>query len=79
MLPKAPRPDLSKLPASGLGPDGKLRRMTDEERAHAIESARRRLAEIAEMTDDDPSGAFEEFMRSVDESRPHRPLFRGMY
>jgi hypothetical protein len=37
------------------------------------------LAEIAEMTDDDPPGAFEEFMRSVDERRPHRPLFHGMY
>ena len=79
MMPNLLRPDLSKLPPSGLGLDGRLRRMTDEERKHHIESARQRLAEIAEMTDDDPSGAFEEFMRSVDESRPHRPLFQGMH
>jgi hypothetical protein len=31
------------------------------------------------MTDDDPSGAFEDFMRGIDEGRPHRPLFQGMY
>ena len=79
MMPNAPRPEQSKLPPSGLGPDGKLRPMTDEERRVHIESARQRLAEIADMTDDDPSGAFEEFMRNVDESRPHRPLFEGMY
>jgi hypothetical protein len=79
MVPSIPRPDPSKLPPSGLGPDGKLRRMTEEEQRLHIESVRRRLAEIAEMTDEDPPGAFEEMMRSIDESRPHRPLFKGMY
>jgi hypothetical protein len=79
MVPNLPHPDPSKLPPSGLGPDGKLRRMTEEEQRFHIESVRRRLAEIAEMTDEDPPGAFEEMMRSIDESRPHRPLFKGMY
>ena len=74
-----PRPDPSKIPPSGLGPDGKLRRLTHEEHKCLIESASQRLAEIAEMTEEDPPGAFEEVMRSIDESRPHRPLFRGMY
>jgi hypothetical protein len=78
MMSPGARPNLSKLPPSGLGPDGKLPRLTDEERRRLIESARQRLAEIAEMTDDDPPGAFEEFMRNLDENRPHRPLFKGM-
>jgi len=79
MFPHALRPDLSKLPPSGFGPDGRLPCMTAEERRNHIEPARRRLAEIAEMTDDDPDGSFDEFMRGVDESRRHRPLFAGMY
>ena len=53
----SPRP----LPPSCLGPDGKLPRLNDEERRQHLESVRRRLAEIEDMTDDDPPGAFEEF------------------
>jgi hypothetical protein len=53
--------------------------MSDEERRQLLESARRGLAEIAKMTDDDPPGAFEEFMRGLDEGRPHRPMFKGYY
>jgi hypothetical protein len=79
MMPDVPRPDLSKLPPSGLGPDGKLRRMTQEEQRRCIESVQRRLAEIAEMLDEDPPGAFEAFMRNFDEDHPHRPQFEGMY
>jgi hypothetical protein len=37
------------------------------------------LAEIAEMTDEVPPGAFEEMMRSIHDSRRHRLLFKGMY
>jgi hypothetical protein len=44
-----------------------MRKMTDEERRQVLESARRRLAEIDQMTDEDPPGAFEEFMRGLDE------------
>jgi hypothetical protein len=79
MIPDVPRPDLSKLPPSGLGPDGKLRRMTEEEHRAWIEAARRGLAEIAQMTDEDPPGAFETFMQNFDEDHPHRPQFQGMY
>jgi hypothetical protein len=78
MIPDLPRPDLSKLPPSGLGLDGKLRRMTEEEQRLHIESVRQRLTEIAEMTDEDPPGAFEAFMRNFDEDHPHRPQFEGM-
>ena len=77
--PKSPDVNLDSLPPSCLGPDGKLRKMTDEERRQLLESARRRLAEIDQMTDEDPPGAFEEFMRGLDEGRPHRPMFKGYY
>ena len=69
------------LPLSGLGTDGKIIPMTDDERRAWREAARRRLAEIAQMTDDEgePSDAMEQMMRGIDEHRPHRPLFTGMY
>jgi hypothetical protein len=67
------------LPPSGLGPDGKLRRMTDEEHRQYIESARRRLREIAEIPDDPNDPPDEVWMRGIDEMRPHRPLFQGYY
>ncbi len=67
------------LPPSCLGPDGKLRQMSDEERLERLESIRRRMAEIDQMTDDDPPGAFEEFLRGLDEGRPHRPMYKGYY
>ncbi len=80
-LPKPESPDvnLDALPPSCLGPDGKLRRMSEEEHRLYIESALRRLDEIDQMTDEDPPGAFEEFMRGLDEGRPHRPQFKGYY
>jgi len=65
------------LPPSCLGPDGKLPRMSEEERRQRLESMRTRLAEIEQMTDEDPPGAFEEFMRGLDEGRAHRPMFKG--
>jgi hypothetical protein len=67
------------FPPSCLGPDGKLPRMSDEERRRHLESVGRRLADIEQLTDDDPPGAFEEFMRGLDEGRPHRPMFKGYY
>jgi hypothetical protein len=53
--------------------------MAEKEHRAWIEAAQRGLAEIAQMTDDDPPGAFEAFMRNFDESHPHRPQFEGMY
>jgi hypothetical protein len=73
------RPPVDELPPSGLGPDGKIIPMTDEERRARCEAARQRLKEIAQMTDEDPPGSYEQFMRNLDEGRPHRPLFKGMY
>ncbi len=67
------------LPASGLGPDGKLKIETEEERRHRLESARRRLREIAEIPDDPDDPPDEEWMRGIDEMRPHRPVFKGSY
>jgi hypothetical protein len=69
------------LPPSGLGPDGKIVPMSDQERVACCEAARRRLAEVARMIDEEaePPDALEQFMRGIDETRPHRPLFRGLH
>ena len=67
------------LPKSCLGPDGKIPAMTEEERHQRSEALRETLEAIAKMPDDDPPGSFEEFMRGIDEGRPHRPMFKGMY
>jgi hypothetical protein len=70
---------LGRLPPSCLGPDGRFREETEEERRNRLESARRRLREIAEIPNgpDDPPD--EEWMRAIDELRPHRPVFKGSY
>jgi len=67
------------IPPSGLGPDGKLKLESEDERRVRLESARRRLREIAEIPDgpDDPPD--EEWMQAIDELRPHRPVFKGSY
>ncbi len=67
------------LPPSCLGPDGKFKPMSDEEHRQYIESALRRLDAVERITDDDPPGAFEAFMRGIDEGRPHRLLFKDYY
>ena len=67
------------LPTSGLGPDGKLKIESDEERRQRLESARRRLREIAEIPDEPDDPPDEEWMRGIDDMRPHRPVFKGCY
>jgi hypothetical protein len=79
MKPELPETSMEPLPPSCLGRDGKLPRMNDEERGKRLESVRQRFAEIGQMTDEDPPGTFEEFMRGLDEGRPHRPMFKGYY
>ena len=81
MKPEPIHPPVGELPPSGLGPDGKIIPMSDEERRAWCEAARRRIAEIAQMTDreGEPPEAMEQMMRGIDEGRPHRPLFKGMY
>ena|SRR5271157_2384100 len=67
------------IPPSGLGPDGKLRVMTEEEHREYIESALRRIDAIEEIPDDPNDPPEEEWMRAIDELRPHRPVFKGCY
>lgn len=59
--------------------NGRLLPRTDEERAADAERARAALARMAEISDDDPPGETEEFMRAIDSHRPDRPLFEGYY
>jgi len=73
------RPPTGVFPKSCLGPDGKIRRISEEERRQRSDALRKTLDAIAHIPDDDPPGAFEEFMRGIDEGRPHRPMFKGMY
>jgi hypothetical protein len=67
------------LPPSCLGPDGKLKIMTEEEHRQYIESALRRLREIEQIPNDPDDPPDEEWMRGIDEMRPHRPQFKGQY
>ncbi len=67
------------LPPSCRGPDGKLRRMTEEEHRQYIESALRRVKEIEQIADDPSDPAEEDWMRGIDAMRPHRPLFKDYY
>jgi hypothetical protein len=67
------------IPPLGLGPDGKLKPESEEDRRLRLESALLRLREIAEIPNgpDDPPD--EEWMRAIDEQRPQRPVFKGCY
>ena len=67
------------LPPSCLGPDGKFKREREEERRKRLESARQRLREIAQIPNEPNDPPDEEWMRGIDEMRPHRPLFEGCY
>jgi hypothetical protein len=62
-----------------LDAHGRALPRTDAERAAGRDALRQALREIAAMPDDDPPGETEEFMRSIDAGRPHRPLFEGMH
>ena len=79
--PESPPVNLESLPPSCLGPDGKLPRMSEEEHRRYVESALRRLDEVEQIPDgeDDPPDALEQMMRGIDETRVHRPLFKGYY
>jgi hypothetical protein len=79
MKPETLSRPLGALPPSGLGPDGKLIRLSEDERRERRESARRRLAEVSQIPDDPTDPPDEEWMRGIDEMRPHRPQFKGQY
>jgi hypothetical protein len=77
MKPEAADLRVDSLPPSCLGPDGKFREESDDARKQRLESARRRLREIAEIPNDPNDPPDEEWMRAIDELRPHRPVFKG--
>jgi hypothetical protein len=81
MKPVSQEPKPQSLPPSCLGPDGKLPLLSEEEHRRYIESALRRLDEIEEIpdSDDDPPDALEQMMKGIDETRPHRPMYKGYY
>jgi hypothetical protein len=53
--------------------------MSDDERLGRSAAALRALTALAKLPDSDPPGTDELVMRGIDEGRPHRPLFEGMY
>ena len=77
--PREQKPE--SLPPSCLGLDGKLPIFSEEEHRRYIESALRRLDEIEEIPDgdEDPPDALEQMMKGIDETRPHRPMYKGYY
>ncbi len=77
--PKMVELKLGPLPPSCLGPDGKFREETEEERRTRLESARRRLREITEIFNDPDDPPDETWMRSIDELRPYRPVFTAIF
>ena len=79
MNPKSIEWKPGSLPPSGLDPNGKLKLETEHERVQRLESARRRLREIAVMPDDPDDPPDEEWMWGIDELRPHRPVFKGCH
>jgi hypothetical protein len=79
MKPETIPAPVGKIPPSGLGPDGKLLQLSEVERRERRESARQRLVEISQIPDDPNDPPDEEWMRGIDEMRPHRPQFKGYY
>jgi len=59
---------------------GRILPISEEQRAARREAAIRALRAISEITDEtDTDDRWEEIYRNIDESRPHRKLFEGMY
>jgi len=79
MTPKTLELNCQSLPPSCLGPDGKFKRETEEEHRDRLETARQRLREIAQIPNNPNDPPDEEWMRGIDEMRPHRPMFKGCY
>jgi hypothetical protein len=50
---------------------------TEDQRKQRLESARLLLREIADIPDDPDDPPDEEWMRGIDEMRPHRPVFKA--
>jgi hypothetical protein len=53
--------------------------MSDEEGRARSAAGLRAIKALAKLPDADPPGIDELIMREIDEGRPHRPLFTGIY
>ena len=71
----------ARLPAPGFDAEGNLLLIPEEERAARSERLRRLFEEWAQQPPDptDSDEIWEQVMRGIDEERPHRKLFEGMY
>ena len=67
------------FPPRALDKLGRLIPLSPEERAARRDAAIRVLKALRDLPDDDPPGTEDAMMRGIDEGRPHRPLFEGMY
>ncbi|MEO6809489.1 MAG: hypothetical protein ABI353_10310 [Isosphaeraceae bacterium] len=67
------------FPPRTLDARGRLVPISPEERKARSEAAIRAIRAIRQRPDNDPPGTEAAFMRGIDEERPHRKLFEGMY
>jgi excisionase family DNA binding protein len=58
---------------------GRLRPLSPEERQARSEALARVFSELAPADETETDEAWREVFRGIDEGRPHRPLFEGMY
>ena len=65
---------------SDFNANGRLLPISEEERKARSEAFRKALDEIQQMTDESETDEmWADIFRSIDEGRPHRKLFEGMY
>ena len=67
------------LPTRAVDARGRIIPLTPDQLAARAEAYRRFLAGVVARAGQSPPGTDEAFMRAIDERRPHRPLFEGMY
>ena len=76
-------PDRMRTPSARRAPcndaTGRVRPISAEEQARNAQAIAAFVDLMLAMPDEDPPGAWEEAMRDLDEHRPHRKLFEGMY
>jgi hypothetical protein len=58
---------------------GRVAPITPAEQARDAKAIAELVERMLAMPDEDPPGAWEEAMRDLDEHRPHRKLFEGLY
>ena len=58
---------------------GRLLPLTDEQRKARSEALARVFSELAPADETETDELWKEVFRGIDEGRPHRPLFEGMY